>query len=62
MALISSGSDDTSYLSLITCVSFLCLQHHQHIVITRINLHKQSAEGVEDHQVLLLLILPPQRD
>jgi len=61
MALISSGSDDTSYLSLITCVSFLCLHHHHH-VITRINLHKQSAEGVEDHQVLLLLILPPQRD
>jgi hypothetical protein len=25
MALINSGSEDTSYLSLITCVSFLCL-------------------------------------
>lgn len=59
MALISSGSDDTSYLSLITCVSFLCLKQQQ-LVITRINLHKQSAAVV--HNLLLLLILPPQSD
>jgi hypothetical protein len=60
MALINSGSEDTSYLSLITCVSFLCL-HQQHIIVF-INLHKQSAVVNPRYRVLLLLILPPQRD